>query len=48
MPAFRVLKPNKKYQIPEDKKERYLNRMLSIHILLLATLITIFLIIWKL
>lgn len=45
MPAFRVLKPNKKYEIPEDKKERYLNRMLAIDILLLLMLVVIFLIV---
>lgn len=48
MPAFRVLKPSKKHEIEyftEDKKERYLNRILTIHVLLVVSLIVIFFIV---
>jgi hypothetical protein len=48
MRGYRVLKPNKKYEIEyftEDKKERYLNRMIIIDTLLVVALIVIFFIV---
>jgi len=45
MRGYRVLKPNKKYEIPEDKKERYLNRMIIIDALLVVSLLIIFFIV---